>query len=136
MPRFLINKLVRDKLPFSNMIAHNRIIEENAEFVALLKTKLQEEALEVQEADTKEALIDEIGDVYEVLDNLIQAEGITWAQVHEMRLLKKQRRGGFEGRVFGVSVDIPVTHPSIKKYREQPHKYPEIHLSATEDLTR
>ena len=126
MPTFLINKLVRDKLPFGEMIPYNRVIIENAEFIALLKTKLQEEAAEVQEANNSDELLDEIGDVYEVLDNLIRAEGLSWEKVHEMRLLKKQQRGGFEGRIFGVAVDIPETHPSLEKYRGQPEKYPEV----------
>ena len=126
MPKFLINKLVRDKLPFSEMVPYNRVITENAEFIALLKTKLQEEALEVQEAKSVEELLDEIGDVYEVLDNLIQAEGSSWEKVHEVRLRKKQQRGGFEGRIFGVAVDIPEAHPSLKKYRSQPEKYQEV----------
>jgi predicted house-cleaning noncanonical NTP pyrophosphatase (MazG superfamily) len=126
MPKFLINKLVRDKLPFSEMVPYNRVITENAEFIALLKTKLQEEALEVQEAQDTNELLDEIGDVYEVLDNLVRAERISWEKVHEMRLLKKERRGGFEGRTFGIAVDIPEAHPSIEKFRQQPEKYREV----------
>ena len=126
MPRFLINKLVRDKLPFSEMVPYNRVITEDAEFISLLKVKLQEEALEVQGACDLEELADEIGDVYEVLDNLVRAEGLTWAQVHEMRLRKKQRRGGFESRIFGIAVDVPDEHPSLEKYRREPEKYTEV----------
>jgi predicted house-cleaning noncanonical NTP pyrophosphatase (MazG superfamily) len=126
MPKFLINKLVRDKLPFSEMVPYNRVVTENAEFIALLKTKLQEEALEVQKVSSVEELLDEIGDVYEVLDNLLQAENVSWGQVHAMRLLKKQQRGGFEGRIFGIAVDIPEAHPSLEKYRGQPEKYLEV----------
>lgn len=126
MPKFLINKLVRDKLPFSDMVPYNRTITENKEFIALLKTKLQEEALEVQEAQNLDELLDEIGDVYEVLDNLVRVKGVSWERVHEMRLLKKERRGGFEGRTFGIAFDIPEAHPSLEKFRQQPEKYLEV----------
>lgn len=126
MPKFLLNKLVRDKLPFKGLISQDRIIETDQEFIAVLKEKLKEEVAEVLAAETTEILIDEISDVYEVFDNWIKTLGVSWETVHRKRLEKKEKRGGFESRIFGVSFELPADHPSLPYYRAQPEKYPEV----------
>lgn len=126
MPKFFVNKLVRDKLPFSELVPHNRIIQSDQEFITILKEKLKEEVAEVLEAETTDSLVDEIGDVYEVFDNWIKTLGVSWETLHQKRLEKKEKRGGFESRIFGISVEIPEGHSSLPYYRAQPEKYPEV----------
>lgn len=102
MPTY--NKLVRDRIP--DIIAAQgkraviRVLSPQ-EWLAALRAKLQEEVDEYRAAPS----LEELADVVEVIHGLLAAEGVSWARLEEVRLKKRQHRGGFERRLCLVEAD-------------------------------
>ena len=102
-------KLVRDNIP--DIIASNgekpvtRKLEEEEYKKELLK-KLIEESKEALEAiNNKDELTKEIGDVQEVIFAVIKAFKLSDININELRVKRKEKRGGFEKRMFLDSVE-------------------------------
>lgn len=99
------SKLVRDNIP--NIILNNgkneepivRVLSDDDYKKALMK-KLTEEYQEVISSKTKEALIEECADMLEVLFAIANLEGYTIEQLMCIRKQKKEKRGGFEKKLF------------------------------------
>jgi predicted house-cleaning noncanonical NTP pyrophosphatase (MazG superfamily) len=99
MPEY--NKLIRDRIP--EIIRRNNLqcditTMNEEEFRQALRTKLQEEAQEVAEADEDE-LITELTDLYEVIDTLMTTYHINPEAVRNMQIRRRQERGGFTQRI-------------------------------------
>jgi predicted house-cleaning noncanonical NTP pyrophosphatase (MazG superfamily) len=95
-------KLVRDGIP--------RIIEadggqpvtrvlDQAGYLAALRAKLVEEAEEARAASGRQ-LRSELADVLEVLQALAAAYGMSWEDVVAETVRKRDKRGGFDQRIF------------------------------------
>lgn len=92
-------KLVRDRIP-EIIIADGkkpitRILDNN-EYLRELDMKLNEEIAEYQ-ADKS---IEEMADVLEVLFALCEARGHSVEELMEVRNVKREKRGGFEQKIF------------------------------------
>ena len=96
-------KLVRDRIPEiiekSGKKADFRILSEN-EYLKMLDQKLQEELSEY----LGDKSMEEIADLLEVIHAVVSARGSTMDEVEQIRLSKKEKRGGFENRIFLESV--------------------------------
>jgi predicted house-cleaning noncanonical NTP pyrophosphatase (MazG superfamily) len=94
-------KLVRDRIPVLYP-QHTYHLAGPAERSVMLRLKLAEEVGEVLSAPTDEALLEELADVYEVLETLAADRG--WSlegSVRAARDAKRAERGGFaEGWVL------------------------------------
>ncbi|PWK13476.1 nucleoside triphosphate pyrophosphohydrolase [Tumebacillus permanentifrigoris] len=101
------NKLVRDLIPEiikkSGRVAVWRTLDES-EYQQELQVKLAEEVQEYLEVKN----VEELADVLEVLFALARLNGVGEQQLMEVRKLKLEERGGFEGRVFLQDVQKPV----------------------------
>jgi len=97
-----MEKLVRNKvIEFSNDKKDNRIFRTIpvAEQLHFLSQKIQEEALEVQDAmynGTAEQLTEELADVLEVLETICLWRGIRWDSVQLAQNFKREKKGGFD----------------------------------------
>lgn len=93
----MYNKIVRDRIPeiieANGSHAETETVEK-PEIDKLLRTKLVEEAAEVQEAD-EEHLKDELADILEVVHALAATNGLTLEEIETHRLQKREERGGF-----------------------------------------
>ena len=92
-------KLVRDKIP-QIIIADGkkpitRILNED-EYLSELDKKLNEEIAEYQEDKS----IEELADVLEVMFAICEARGHSVEELMEVRNIKRDKRGGFEQRIF------------------------------------
>ena len=97
------NKLVRDNIPeiISKKGGESEIrILEDAEYADLLNKKLMEECDEVIEADDTESKKEELADVLEVLHAIAKSNKIDFEEVEAERVHKKEKRGGFEKKIF------------------------------------
>lgn len=95
------DKLIRDLIP-QHIEASGKDYQveamEEDEFRQALRDKLVEEATEAAEA-SPESLVTELADLLEVMDVLMQAEGLTREQVEQEQARRRQDRGGFERRL-------------------------------------
>lgn len=97
------NKLVRDNIP--------EIIKQSGkdcdvrtlttrEFKRALVTKVVEEGQELMQANNKHEMVDELGDLYEVIETLMMVYKIDKREIDNHRIKKNMTKGGFEHRVF------------------------------------
>lgn len=99
---YVYEKLVRDRIP--EMIrAHGerpctRVLGEE-EYFSELHRKLREEIEEYIESGSME----EIADILEVLEAICAAKGFAPEAVLECKKAKKEKRGGFEKRIYLIS---------------------------------
>jgi predicted house-cleaning noncanonical NTP pyrophosphatase (MazG superfamily) len=92
------NKLVRDKIPatiarFGESVRLAKV-EKEALLVAL-KDKLVEEAFEVSDSNQNSDLVQELGDVYVILRQILTTIGVNWNDFEEIQGEKTEKRGGF-----------------------------------------
>ncbi|MFK5883462.1 MAG: nucleoside triphosphate pyrophosphohydrolase [Candidatus Izemoplasma sp.] len=102
------NKLVRDNIPYiikkEGKIANIRILDD-AEYLTEVKHKLVEEAKELLETKSKEQCINELADVYEVLDQILMTNKIDIQDIEKARIIKNRAKGAFEDKIFLESVE-------------------------------
>ena len=65
-----------------------------------LARKLQEEVAEFLNADSREEKIEELADIYEVLESLIKSEKLNPSEIETKKLAKRQERGGFSSGLY------------------------------------
>ncbi len=93
------NKLVRDKIPeiieADGKKCKIRILSDE-EYIASLEAKLNEEVTEYQEDKN----LEEMADVFEVLQSICVARGYSLEELEALRAKKAKERGGFADKVF------------------------------------
>lgn len=129
MRKFLQNKLWRDKIPTvmreQGSIIH--ILELNdSEYERQLKIKLKEELEEVCTATSREELIEELADLFEVIDAMCEISKISLDEIKCVQQIKRQKRGGFYERAFVTIAEHPENSFGEQYCLNQPDKYPEI----------
>lgn len=126
---FKQNKLWRDKAVdrMEQMGSKVHVVKLDDEaFAQQLKIKFMEEAQEVCDAVTKEALIEELADILEVITALGNVHAFTLQDILNAQKKKHQERGGFEGRAFVTVAEHLVGGFGEKYCLADPEKYPEV----------
>jgi predicted house-cleaning noncanonical NTP pyrophosphatase (MazG superfamily) len=98
-------KLVRDNIPEivserSGKEVKTRILEKDEEYLEFLLKKIVEEATELANAKGKEHLAEEIADVSELLDAILELNGLDWEAIKKIQKEKAEERGGFKKRIL------------------------------------
>jgi len=96
------------------------------EFNQQIRIKLLEEAEEVAMAQSRNELITELADLYEVIDSLLAVNNISMKEVTLKQTQKQNERGGFTGRKFVETAQHPIGSFGEKYCLADPKKYPEI----------
>lgn len=125
--RFLFKKLVRDNsLVFfqrEKIKTHYEILE-TPDCIQALKEKLTEEADEVLQATDMSNLIEELGDLQEVIAALMEKCHISQAEIETARDKKKLEWGGFSEGIYLQHIDMRSDSVWVNHFLRQPHKYP------------
>jgi|CXWL01.1.fsa_nt_gi predicted house-cleaning noncanonical NTP pyrophosphatase (MazG superfamily) len=102
----LVRDLVPDSIASEGRTPNTRILEE-PELIAELAKKLQEEAREITQVVTgsKDHLVEEIADIYEVLDNIIETKKLDKQKIQGIQEKKKREVGSFKKKIFLISVN-------------------------------
>ena len=103
-----MGKLVRDRIPeIIKKDGKTPIIEilSNEEYLNELDKKLNEEVAEYQ-ADKS---IEEMADVLEVLFAICESRGHTVEELMQVREDKREKRGGFKGKIYWVGNEENIT---------------------------
>lgn len=129
MRKFRQNKLWRDKAP-NIMRAQGSIIHveqlDDAAYDNQLRTKLLEEAHEVNCALSREEIVAELADVYEVIDALLTLHTISHDELIASKEQRKAHRGGFFERQFVTVAEHPQGSFGERYCLNDAEKYPEI----------
>lgn len=100
----LHNKLVRDKIPAiiieDGRKCKTKILSEK-DYIFELERKLSEEVHEYK----LDKNLDELCDVLEVVYALAAARGMSLEELEAKRLAKRERRGGFDGKVYLIEAE-------------------------------
>ncbi len=104
MSKTIYNKLVRDKIPeiieVDDKKANTRTLKDG-EYLVELARKLQEEAEEF----IKDASINELADIKEILIAMRESIGVSDDALENARRQKADERGGFRDKIFLESVE-------------------------------
>ncbi|EKE16419.1 MAG: hypothetical protein ACD_11C00017G0009 [uncultured bacterium] len=97
-------KLVRDKIP---EIVEGRTgekvkmrIMEDEEYRKYLSKKIEEEAHELANAEGIEHITKELADVMELIDTILEINGLDLETVRKVQKAKAEIRGGFKGKIL------------------------------------
>ena len=130
MRTFLQKKLWRDNAIDMMEKNHGSKIHwrqlNDQEFDQQIRIKLLEEAEEVATAQSRNELINELADLYEVIDSLMAANAITTEEIITEQMKKRDERGGFTKRRFVETAQHPVDSFGEKYCLADPEKYPEV----------
>lgn len=130
MRAFRSNKLWRDKANDILEECHGSIIHwrrlDDKEFDKELRLKLLEEASEVKVAHSKVELIDELADVFEVIDSLCKLHALSKEEIVASQKAKVEKRGGFAGRKYVTIAEHQEGSFGEKYCLADPEKYPEV----------
>jgi inorganic pyrophosphatase len=125
---FNFNKLVRDKIP---QVIRGKGCSVNdyeivgSELNTALKNKIIEEAQEVVESKSIEALKEELADLLEVISATMSANKINPEEIEKIRSTKNQERGTFSKGVYVSSIEIDEENPAVSYYTARAAQYPE-----------
>lgn len=108
--RRYFEKLVRDKIPDRIARDGQRPITKILSWRQLrreLREKLVEEAIEVRNTNGGRRLLDELADVYEVLNELALLCGAGMAGVRKAATTKRRAKGGFKKGIYLIATETP-----------------------------
>lgn len=101
------NKLVRDLIPqvieAGGKTCSIRMLD-SSEHLKEIKVKMQEEALEFNEASCQEEAVEELADILELVHAAIHMYGVSYEQLEQIRTQKKKQRGGFSQGIYLIEV--------------------------------
>lgn len=97
------NKLVRDRIPEiikkDGKVCSTKTLTAT-EYQVELKRKLVEESTELLDANTKEEMLEELADIYEVIEAILFEEKFDIKDIQDKRICKNMRKGSFEDKVY------------------------------------
>jgi predicted house-cleaning noncanonical NTP pyrophosphatase (MazG superfamily) len=130
MRTFLQKKLWRDNAVDMMEKNHGSKIEwrrlDDQEFNQHIRVKLLEEAEEVVTAQSRNELISELADLYEVINSLMAINNISAEEIIAEQKRKYDERGGFARRTYVEKAHHPIGSFGEKYCLANPQKYPEI----------
>jgi len=129
MPKFRLNKLVRDGLKNiydnTDQKAVYRKLTLN-EHKQQLVNKINEEVLEIDIDDPVHAITGEIADIRQVLDDLMSLYNIGEKQVKDTQNKIHDKKGGFTEATFVEVLELKDDDKWVEYYRKRPDLFPEI----------
>lgn len=96
----LVRDFIPDVIPESKLSLYKFSEVDSARYEILLKEKLVEEVHEFLEAENME----ELADIFEVLDAIMRLKNFNEEEVLEIQKKKRELRGGFEKRLLMETV--------------------------------
>ena len=102
------NKLVRDNI--LNIIQKDGLRYESRllkpeEHLVEIKKKLYEEVKEFDETTNTHGALEEMADILELLHAALRVQNHTFEDLEQIRVAKKNKRGGFEEGIYLIEVE-------------------------------
>ncbi len=127
--RFKVDKLIRDKIPEITLIDGVTTFTREldlSEYIKRLSDKLIEETKEVIQAKDKMEIAEELADVLEVINAMAIANGLSFQDIENARLKKKELKGGFEKGIYCSFIEMPSDNQRVSHYLARAEEYPEV----------
>ena len=99
-----MRKLVRDKIPDIVKDGEFEVLS-NEDYRQALRNKVVEEAVEVKESDTRASLVEELGDLEEVIRAILDDAFITYEEMDSVRQAKVNQKGKFVEKFVMINND-------------------------------
>lgn len=126
---YKLAKLVRDKIVAKfendNIIVDYQILDDQG-YQQALKNKIAEEAEEVTLSNTHDELVEELADLYEVMEALEKTHNINKKEIAAARQTKNESKGAFNERLYINTTTLDKDHPARQYCLNNPEKYPEV----------
>lgn len=100
-----MRKLVRDKIPDIVSDAAQFEVLSNEDYRVALRQKITEEAQEVKNADTRASLVEELGDLEEVIRAILEDASINYEEMDSLRQAKINQKGKFVQKFVMIKAD-------------------------------
>ncbi|GEO79515.1 MazG nucleotide pyrophosphohydrolase [Companilactobacillus mindensis DSM 14500] len=100
-----MRKLVRDKIPDIVSDAAQFEVLSNEDYRVALRQKITEEAQEVKNADTRASLVEELGDLEEVIRAILEDASINYEEMDSLRQAKINQKGKFVQKFVMIKND-------------------------------
>jgi len=129
MATFIFNKLIRDKLKGEYVKLQQQAVYKElteSELLEALRQKIIEEANELPIKGSKEAVISELADIQQVIDDIALRSGITNEEVVSVKQMKFEKKGGFSEGLFVEKIILTDDDEWNDYYRKSPEKFEEI----------
>lgn len=130
MPKYRFNKLVRDKYfeDMQNDTSQNTIFRklDQDEFITEILNKIEEEASELKNFKNEDNLVEELADLYELLDIIKNEMNISEDDIQNAKLQKIKKAGGFDKKIYVESNEVREGSKWDNYYLSSPDKYPRI----------
>lgn len=129
MPKFYLNKLVRDKLRGEyERIGQKAVCRVLAppDHKRELVNKIIEEAREIQIDSEASEIINEIADIQQVIEDLMILFDVTKEQVSVAKQNKYDKKGGFSAGHFVETLELADGDEWVDYYRKRPEVFPEV----------
>ena len=96
---------MRDNIPevvgkITGKEVKTRILEDDEEYAGFLMKKVEEEAHELAHAEGKEHVAEEIADLMELVEAIMDFNGLDRETIDKIRKEKAEKRGGFKKRIL------------------------------------
>ena len=128
MAKFILDKLIRDKLRAEyerlNQKAVYRTLSKS-ELAEALKQKLIEEAKEIDVSD-RQSIVEEVADAYQVLEDMLTVNSISFEEVQKVKLAKFEKKGGFTDATYIETLELADDDEWNDYYRKHPDLFKEI----------
>ena len=107
MTKKIYKKLIRDKIPeiieSDNQIPEVRSLK-GGEYRLELKKKFLEEAKEIIDAKSRDEILGELSDIYEIISALAKDLESNVGIIKKLANEKRKKRGGFDKKLFLESI--------------------------------
>jgi len=128
MPKFEFNKLIRNNLrseyeKMGQKATYRKLSKE--EFSEALKQKLLEEACEIDTKD-RQSVVNELADVYQVIEDMMDLNGVSLEEVVKVKDTKFQKKGGFSEAAYVEILELDTDDEWNEYYRKQPDVFKEL----------
>jgi len=130
MKKFVYDKLVRDVTP--EKLQQNRGANvhytqlQGKQYIQELRRKLIEEVEEIIDAKNRAELLEECGDVCEVIAALCDAYGITPEELDQAQENKREQHGAFNRGMYISHIKVASDTEHAEYFQQRPAKYPEL----------
>ncbi len=129
MPKFQLNKLVRDNLVQKSqdlgISVEYKILEWQQAIFALLN-KVQEESSELNQETDPEKIVWELVDIQQAIDDLLKKLGISTEEFLQKVEEKKIDKGWFEQGLYVKTMEMDETNKRSDYYKQDPERFPEV----------